>query len=137
MDSKKKNVPSLFHIVINSNKSVNQLSNLTDEQITQFDDKLKDIARGFKAGMRTRFRKVGYENRLLEFECYQEIGPSKGMVHLDILAEYNKYTHLNYKKIREWLKEQFGYKCHFNVRAIANNKAILSNYASKDRVKLV
>ena len=138
MDRKKKrDVPSIFHIVINSNKTVGQLSHLTDEQIIQFDNKLKDIAKGFKAGMRTRFRKVGFENRLVDFECYQEVGPKKKMIHLDIVCEYNKYTHLNFKAIREWLKEQFGYKCHFNVEAIGNNKVMISNYASKDRVKLV
>jgi len=137
---------SNFFITINSNKSVNKLTQEQQEaEITRFEEVIDKLYNQELRNMitltstKTEGSMVGVElmDRIVKakVEYVVEIGPSKGLIHshgLFALSHRALNVKINIPKLRdEFLPTELGYYCYLDIKVYSDATASLQEYIQK------
>ena len=136
---------SNFHLVMNSNITINQLRARGDGAEGRayrlaFVNKLKEAAEYIRDNIVDYCKDYSETPKLINHNMNIEIGKARGFLHLDGMLRFDCYTKLDFKKItttyNEILKD-FTLNCYINVRYIHDSIKYSQEYSKKDNIQLI
>lgn len=129
----KKGIKSHYHIVINSNKADDKLS---EEDRKQYIEKAKTCLLQVKHELdRGMHRKFG-DGRLINYQFNLEVGKIVKRLHFDGLISFESFVLLDLNSIRTLLKDHLG-KVYFFANVIPDSIGSAIKYSEKDNMRII